>query len=91
MSEGPARLVGLDGIKGRIAAGYDADLVLFNPDGEQVVGAEMLWCKHPVTPYAGRRLTGVVEATYVRGELAYDRRTGPVPQPGGRLLLTAGK
>ncbi len=91
MSEGPARLVGLDGIKGRIAAGYDADLVLFDPDGEQVVGAEMLWCKHPVTPYAGRRLTGVVEATYVRGELAYDRRTGPASQPRGRLLLAAGQ
>jgi allantoinase len=32
MSQGPARLAGLGGRKGRIAPGYDADLVIFNPD-----------------------------------------------------------
>ena len=90
MSEGPARLVGLDSIKGRIAQGYDADLVLWDPDGEQIVGADMLWCKHPITPYAGRRLPGVVEATYVRGQLAYERSDGPVAKPVGRLLFSRG-
>ena len=87
MSEAPARLVGLEGTKGRIAPGYDADIVLWDPDAEQVVNADMLLCRHPITPYAGRRLPGVVEATYVRGELAYDRRNGPVAGPPGRLLL----
>jgi allantoinase len=87
MSEAPARLVGLDGIKGRIAPGYDADIVLWDPEAEQVVGADMLLCKHPITPYAGRRLHGVVHATYLRGELAYDRRNGPSAQPRGKLLL----
>ncbi len=87
MSEAPARLVGLDGIKGRIAAGYDADLVLWDPDAEQLLGADMLWCKHPITPYAGRRLPGVVEATYVRGQLAYDRRDGPGRRAVGRLIF----
>jgi allantoinase len=86
MSEAPARLVGLEGRKGRIAAGYDADLVLWDPDGEQVVEAEMLLHRHKLTPYLGRRLPGVVEATYVRGELAYDRRTGPAVAPPGRLI-----
>lgn len=87
MSEGPARLAGLDGVKGRIAAGYDADIVLWDPEREQVVAAEMLLCKHPITPYAGRRLHGVVESTYVRGQLVYDRQSGPVPKPTGKLLL----
>jgi allantoinase len=84
MSEAPARLVGLDGRKGRIAPGYDADLVLWDPDAEQVVEPAILLHRHPITPYVGRRLA--VEATYVRGELAYDRRSGPVAKPPGRLI-----
>jgi allantoinase len=86
MSEVPARLAGLEGRKGRIAAGYDADLVLWDPDSEQVVEPAVLLHRHRITPYVGRRLPGVVEATYVRGELAYDRRGGPVATPPGRLV-----
>jgi allantoinase len=86
MSQAPARLAGLEGRKGRIAPGHDADLVLWDADAEQVVVPQMLLHRHRITPYAGRRLAGVVEATYVRGQLAYDRRSGPVPTPPGQLL-----
>ena len=87
MSESPAQLAGLEGRKGRIAPGYDADLVLFDPDGEFTVRPESLLHRHPVTPYLGARLRGTVEATYVRGRLAFDRRTGPASSPPGELLL----
>jgi len=65
MSEAPARLAGLDR-KGAIAAGKDADLVVWNPEAAFVV--ERVLHRHPVTPYRGRTLFGVVEQTYVRGE-----------------------
>jgi allantoinase len=82
---GPARLAGLTGRKGAIAAGYDADLVLWHPEEEFVVNDTILRHRHPVTPWLGRTLAGVVEATYLRGEQAYARGAADRPA-GGRLL-----
>ena len=66
MATAPADLVGLPH-KGRIAPGCDADLVAFAPDDEFVVEAEGLRHRHPVTPYDGARLSGVVRRTWLRG------------------------
>jgi allantoinase len=76
MSAGPARLAGLPA-KGAIAVGKDADLVAFAPDERWTV-AELLH-RNPVTPYAGRSLTGRVRRTWLRGEPADGA-------PIGRLL-----
>jgi allantoinase len=75
MAEVPAELTGLTG-KGRIAVGGDADLVAFDADRSFVVDPGALRQRHPVTPYAGRELTGVVENVWLRGE----------PAGHGRLL-----
>ena len=84
MSEGPARIAGLER-KGAIVEGRDADLVLFEPDAGSEVDPSELHHRHPVTPYAGRRLDGRVAATYVRGVEVYaDRRFRD--EPAGRLL-----
>jgi allantoinase len=69
----PARLVGLEGRKGAIRAGCDADLVVFRPDEQFRVEPGMLRHRHKLTPYAGRTLSGAVEATYLRGALIYER------------------
>jgi allantoinase len=69
MAAGPAALVGL-AAKGRIAPGCDADLVAFDPDRRFVVDPAALRQRHPVTPYAGRELTGVVERVWLRGGTA---------------------
>jgi allantoinase len=79
MATEPARLAGL-ARKGRIVEGADADLCVFAPDEMWVVDAGSLRHRHPVTPYDGRTLRGVVRATWLRGEQV----TGQ--HPGGRLL-----
>jgi allantoinase len=76
MAEGPAALVGL-AHKGRIAAGCDADLVVFAPDVWFTV--RELHHRNPITPYTGRELFGVVRATLLRGSTVDER-------PRGRLL-----
>ena len=63
--------------KGSIAAGCDADLVVWKPDREWTVDARRLRQRHPITPYAGRRLKGEVEAVFVRGEKVFERGPGP--------------
>ena len=72
MSERPAALAGLAGRKGRIAPGYDADLMVWNPDAEFSVDVSRLQQRHKVTPYAGRRLRGIVRTTFVRGQRVWD-------------------
>jgi allantoinase len=67
MSAAPAALAGLGERKGRLVAGADADLVIWDPDGEFTVEAAALRQRHKITPYAGRRLRGVVHATFLRG------------------------
>ncbi len=63
MSHHPAELVGLSGRKGEIAPGRDADLVVFDPEASDAVDPATLHHRHRATPYAGRVLTGRVEAT----------------------------
>jgi allantoinase len=69
----PARLVGLEGRKGSLEVGRDADFVIWNPEQAFTVEPSMLHHRHKLTPYAGQTLYGVVEATYLRGEKIYER------------------
>jgi allantoinase len=71
MAEGPAELAGCGPRKGRIAAGCDADLVVFEPEAEFMVTAERLHYLHLVSPYMGEKLRGVVKATYLRGKRVF--------------------
>jgi allantoinase len=81
MSAAPARLAGLER-KGQIAAGCDADLVIWDPDAVQVVDAAHLFHRHPITPYQGLPLRGQVRTTILRGEVVFDAGTIVGPARG---------
>ncbi len=73
MCTGPARLAGLEKFKGSIAPGFDADMVVWNPEKRFIVRPKMLQHRHKLTPYVNVPLRGTVEATFLRGEMIYDR------------------
>src|SRR5438093_18791 len=84
LAELPARLAGLSR-KGRIAPGCDADLVVFDPNASFTVEPSRLRQRHPITPYAGMTLSGVVRQTFLRGTAVYDRGRFGSP-PAGQWL-----
>jgi allantoinase len=85
MSSGPAQLAGLEKQKGSISIGYDADIVVWNPEKRLIVRPKMLQHRHKLTPYLNQSLRGVVKATFLKGEMIDDRRRF-VGRPQGELL-----
>jgi allantoinase len=88
MSEQPARLAGCAASKGRIAEGCDADFVIFEPEAEFVATEDRLHYRHAISPYLGKRLRGVVKATYLRGKPAFNDGQFSV-EPRGQELRRA--
>ncbi|MFE0448382.1 allantoinase AllB [Streptomyces fungicidicus] len=84
MSAHTARLAGLDGLKGAIAPGRDADFAVLAPDETFTVDPAALQHRNRVTAYAGRTLYGVVRSTWLRGRRVVG--DGEFTEPKGRLL-----
>ncbi len=82
-SVAPAKLAGLELRKGKLQAGYDADIVIWNETETMQVEPAHLRHRHKVTPYAGRVLMGVVKKTIVNGEVAFDARDSLSSTPHG--------
>ena len=82
LCEKPALLPGLQTQKGKIARGFDADLVVWDPDKQFTVTEEQLHHKHKITPYLNQELYGVVTQTWLGGQLIFDRGTFPVLNKG---------
>ena len=72
MASEPARLAGCAG-KGRIAAGCNADFVVFDPEAEWQVNEDQLHYRHKVSPYLGEKLRGVVKSTFLRGQPVFQQ------------------
>lgn len=72
LSENPAKLYGLFPRKGRIAAGGDADIVIFDPQALGVISAETQAYNMDYSPYEGYKTKGRVETVYLRGHKVVD-------------------
>lgn len=84
LASAPARLAGLDHRKGSIAAGMDADFVIWDPDGLTEVHGSELYHRHPMTPYEGMTLRGRVVLTLLGGRDVFEDGTRGMPR--GRML-----
>jgi dihydroorotase len=70
----PAELLGLP--QGRICPGAPADLVIYQPEAEWVVGADTLLSQGKNTPFEGMRVQGQVETTIFNGRVVHMRDRG---------------
>jgi allantoinase len=86
MSAAPARLAGLGRSKGRIAPGFDADFVIWDPDAAITIEAAALRYRHKISPYVGSSLRGRVHRTILGGREVFDGDGYPAG-PIGRTLL----
>jgi len=81
-SSDPAKLYGLEGVKGNIAPGCDADLVIWYPENEieggVVIEQKMLHHGVDYTPYEGMSVRNWPRYTILRGKIVWDRDGGGV-------------
>jgi dihydropyrimidinase len=81
----PARIAGMT-TKGEIAAGMDADLVLFDPAKTRTIRAKEMHSACDYDPYDGWEVTGWPRTVLLRGEIAYDRGEIRAAAGAGRLV-----
>ncbi len=86
MSAETAKFAGLDAIKGAIKVGNHADFCIFDDNIEYTITNDMIKHRHNITPYAGRKVRGRVNHTFVRGFHVYQQDEF-INSPIGRPLL----
>jgi dihydropyrimidinase len=100
LSENPARVFGIYPRKGAIRVGSDADLLIWDPEGSQVIRAADLVSRTGYSLFEGLEVQGQAVMTLLRGKVLLDRgelrqepgygtfipATTPLPPLGGALM-----
>jgi len=88
LTEKPAEFLQIDREKGFIKEGHDADFTIWSPEENFIVKEESIFHKHKMSPYAGKKLYGVVHQTIVNGITVYQDKKiiKAKTKPGGLLL-----
>ncbi len=88
LTEQPAIFLQVDDRKGRLATGYDADIVIWNPDEAFEVKPADILHRYNCSPYNGRQLTGTVQQTIVNGITVYQhKKIVDTDKKYGQLIL----
>jgi dihydropyrimidinase len=85
-STAAAKMFGLFPRKGTIAVGSDADIVVFDPDGEQTISAATHHMNVDYSAYEGRKVKGVVETVLSRGRVVVENGEFKGRAGGGQFL-----
>lgn len=85
MCANPAETFGLPQ-KGTLDIGTDADLVIFDPEGGGEISAADNASNSTFSIYDGRRVSGAVERTYVRGELVMNDESIVAERGAGEFI-----
>ncbi|HEY9680413.1 MAG TPA: allantoinase AllB [Oculatellaceae cyanobacterium] len=80
MSAKTAEFIRVADRKGSLQPGFDADIVVWNPEEQMMIQQASIFHKHKVTPYDGRTLLGVIKRTYLRGKKVFEN---------GKILTSA--
>lgn len=83
MSANVAKFIGFGNTKGQLKIGYDADIVVWNPEENFTVKSNDIHYRHKISPYVGEKLKGVVKQTYIGGKKVFEN--------GNFLSLPQGK
>jgi dihydropyrimidinase len=73
LSANPARVWGLWPRKGALLPGFDADVVVYDPQPESTIATDRLHHLAGYTPYEEMQMRGQVRVTISRGQIVYQR------------------
>jgi dihydropyrimidinase len=90
-STAPARIFGMYPKKGTIAAGSDADLVLWDPHAEHLISAKTHAMRVDYSMFEGFRVRGNARRVYSRGELVVENGRYVSKIGRGRYLRRAAR
>jgi dihydropyrimidinase len=86
VSTAPAKLFGLYPRKGTIAVGSDADIVIFNPNHEEIISAKTHHMRVDYSMFEGIQIKGAPKTVFSRGKAVIDANQF-VGRPGSGQFL----
>jgi len=88
LSKNATEFLGLER-KGEIKKGYDADILVWNPEKQFTVTEDIIYHRHKITPYSNQKLYGTTTCTIANGEIVYrkglDETADEPPAMGGEF------